>query len=551
MAKLIVRFPDARTREYELKDRNTIGRHPEQSVQILDRLVSKEHVIITRESDHWALHDLGSLNGTLVNDERIRGVIKLNHKDRVAIGSTRMLFIDESGAEGRHKVTIGDGLESSICNAIAQQTAEEFLPVDQIKDMESLKMDYEKLRIAAKLQHEIADELRMERLLPRLLDQLFSLFIADRGLVLLADTPGGPLVPRAVKVRGKRKDSEPIALSRTILRKVLSERTAVLTNDAQQDARFSHAQSIIIQGIRSSMCVPLLARDKRVLGVIHLDSQLATNAFTEKDLSMLQGIAQQASIAIENSRLVARIEQEAITRQKFEKMLSPNLVERVLSGELQIAKGGNLRTVTCMFTDIRAFTSLSEKTSAEDLLRMLNEYFEILVDVIFEYEGTVDKFIGDAVMAVWSAPVEVAEAERKAIEAAVKIQNAMEAFNNVRGLDGLAPINTGIGIASGEVVAGYIGSTKTMSYTVIGDCVNLASRLCSIADAGEICVTEDAYRAHGGADIFLGQEMEPIKLKGISEPVKYWNIEGLLADDDEDATAMITPDDLSSTTNPG
>jgi len=284
----------------------------------------------------------------------------------------------------------------------------------------------------------------------------------------------------------------------------------------------------------------LLARDKRVLGVIHLDSQLATNAFTEKDLSMLQGIAQQASIAIENSRLVMRIEQEALTRQKFEKMLSPNLVERVLSGELQISKGGTGRIVTCMFTDIRGFTSLSEVTSAEDLIRMLNEYFEILVDVIFEYEGTVDKFIGDAVMAIWSAPVEVAEADRKAIEAAVKIQKAMEAFNNVRSMDGLPPINTGIGIASGEVVAGYVGSTKTMSYTVIGDCVNLASRLCSIASAGETCVTEAAYRAHGGADIFDGTEMEPIKLKGISEPVTYWTIEGLL--EQEDATIMADGD---------
>ncbi|MEE2780395.1 MAG: FHA domain-containing protein, partial [Myxococcota bacterium] len=267
MAKLIVRFPDARTREYDLQPRNTLGRHPNQTIQILDRLVSKEHIVIVQDEDGWMLHDLGSLNGTMVNDERIRGEVRLHHKDRLAIGSTRMLFVDEMGAgTGRHKVTIGDGLESSICNAIAQQTAEEFLPVDRITDMDALRRDYEKLRIAAKLQHEIADELRMERLLPRLLEQLFALFRADRGLILLADQPGGPLVPRAVKVKGKKRSEgvdEPIALSRTILRKVLSERTAVLTNDAQHDDRFAHAQSIIIQGIRSSMCVPLLGRDKR------------------------------------------------------------------------------------------------------------------------------------------------------------------------------------------------------------------------------------------------------------------------------------------------
>ena len=522
MAKLIVRLPDGRTREYELGPTNSIGRHPNQTIQILDRLVSKEHIVIRERPDGWQLDDLGSLNGTYLNDERVTGKLPLHHKDRLTLGSTTLIFSDEVEAgTGSHKVTIGDGVETSICNAVAQHTADEFLPVDMITDTEALRRDYEKLRIAARLQHEISDEVRMDKLLPRVLDQLLKLFRADRGVVLLAEEPDGKLVPRAVKVRGK-KVAEPIALSRTILRKALAERTAVLTSDAQHDARFSHAKSIIIQGIRSSMCVPLLGRDRHVMGVIHLDSQMAVNAFTEKDLSMLQGIAQQTSIAIENSKLVERIERDAVTRQKFEKMLSPNLVERVVSGELNIQKGGELRTTAVMFTDIRGFTSLAEKSKPQDLVKLLNEYFELIVDVIFEFEGTLDKFMGDGVMALWGAPMEVEDSPLKAVAAAVKIQKVMERFNALREMDGLPAISTGIGIDAGEVVAGYMGSSKTMSYTVIGEPVNTASRLCARAVAGQVLITArcfDECESH-----LLADEQLPLQLKGISQKVAAYSV---------------------------
>ena len=525
MAKLIVRYPDGRTRDHALVAVNTIGRHPNQTIQVLDRLVSKEHIVVRETPDGWWLEDLGSLNGTYLNEERVSGKRPLHHKDRLAIGSTTMIFSNEVEAgTGRHQVTIGDALETSICNAVEQHTAEEFLPVELIRDNDALRRDYEKLRIAARLQHEISDEVRMDKLLPRVLDQLFSLFRADRGVILLSDDGEGRLIPRAVKVRGK-KVAEPIALSRTILRKALAERTAVLTNDAQHDARFSHAKSIIIQGIRSSMCVPLLARDKGVMGVIHLDSQLAVNAFTEKDLAMLQGIAQQASIAIDNSRLVERIEKEAVTRQKFEKMLSPNLVERVVSGELEIQKGGELRRTSVMFTDIRGFTSLAERSPPQDLVKLLNEYFELIVDVIFEFEGTLDKFMGDGVMALWGAPMEVPEAPLKAVSAAVKIQQTMERFNALREMDGLPAIDTGIGIASGEVIAGYMGSSKTMSYTVVGDPVNVASRLCAKALAGQTLVT---HQTRGACDDrIIADEMPPLRLKGISALVPNFSVRDL------------------------
>lgn len=524
MPKLIVQLGGGRFKEYELGRYNSLGRHPDQHVQVMDPLVSKEHLVVEQLAGEWFLRDLDSRNGTWVNGDRVRGRIKIRNNDRVKIGTTHIAFVDRESKKPRdHTVTIGDGLESNIYGSLYRESEEEFLPVDLIPDRETLRRDYEKLRLASRLHREIAFDVRQDVLLPRILDHLFGLFKADRGVILLATEKGAPLSPRAVKVRGKGQGSEAITLSQTILNKVLAERAAVLTRDAQMDDRFHKAQSVIIQGIRSTMCVPLLARDSSVMGVIHLDSLVVANAFTEKDLGMLQAVAQQAAIAIENSRLVERIEQAAVTRQKFEKMLSPNLVEKVVSGELKIEKGGELREATVMFTDIRHFTSGTERMEPGDVVQMLNEYFELLVDLIFDFDGTLDKFLGDGLMAIWGAPVEDPDASQKAYACAVEMQRTLQRFNTLRRLDGRPPIHTGIGIASGEVVNGYMGSSKTMSYTVIGPTVNLASRLCAAASPGEILVSDSDYDPEK-AEVKANRR-EPLKLKGFSNPVPCWSVD--------------------------
>lgn len=519
MARLHITLPDGGVREHELEPDNRIGRHPEQSIQVLDRLVSKAHLVIRQVEGGWEVEDLGSLNGTYVNDERIEGKMPLCDRDVVRIGETRLVFRDEvSAVTGNHRVTIGDDLESAIREEARQSTADELAAAEEHDDEASLRQEYEKLRAAARLQQHISGKVQLDELLPELLDQLAHVFRFDRGVILLADEPGAELRARAVRVqRGDGEEGDSISISRTILQRVLDRRKGVLTNDALQDARFAHARSVITQGIRSSMCVPLLDRSLEVMGVVHLDSQQAVNAYTQHDLAMLQGIAQQASVAVENSRLAERMRQEALNREKLQKMLSPNLVERVLAGEIAIEKGGVRRPVTVMFTDIRGFTDLAERSRSEDLVRMLNEYFERIVDVIFECEGSLDKFMGDGVMAVWGAPVEVPEARAKALRAATKIQRTVESFNQVREMDGYAPIHTGIGLDAGQVVAGYMGSSKTMSYTVIGPCVNVASRLCVSAGPGEILATADVTeQAPDGVEV---QEAEPRNLKGIREPV--------------------------------
>ena len=524
--KLIVQLSGGRFRELELERTNSLGRHPDQDIQVMDPLVSKEHLIVEQLAGEWYLRDLDSRNGTWVNGERVKGRVRIQNNDRIKVGTTHLVFINRGDRKptGDHTVTIGNSLESSIQGSLYRESAEEFLPVDLMPSIDALKRDYEKLRLASRLHREVAFDVRLEVLLPRVLDHLFGLFKADRGVILL-DEGQGVLQPRAVKVRGK-EEQESIQLSQTILNKVLSERAAVLTRDAQMDDRFQRAQSVIIQGIRSTMCVPLLARDSSVMGVIHLDSLVVANAFTEKDLGMLQAVALQAAIAIENSRLVERIEREAVTRQKLEKMLSPNLVEKVVSGDVKIQKGGELREVVVMFTDIRQFSQIVEKMPPQEVVGLLNEYFEVLVDVVFEFDGTLDKFLGDGMMAVWGAPVADPQAAEKAIRCAVAMQQTVQRFNALRRLDGKLPIWTGIGIDKGQAIVGYTGSTRTMSYTAIGPTVNIASRLCAAARPGESLVSDAVWQAapETAAATPEASKRPALALKGISVPVEAWSV---------------------------
>jgi adenylate cyclase len=289
------------------------------------------------------------------------------------------------------------------------------------------------------------------------------------------------------------------------------------------DSRFSGAHSVILQGIRSTMSVPLML-EERLLGVIHLDNLMSSGAFTEKDLQLLTGFANQAAMAIENSRLTERIREEAVVRAQLGRLLSPNLVEQVVSGQLEVKKGGELRRATVLFSDIRGFTSMSENTPAPEIVAMLNDYFEIMVDIVFKYEGTLDKFVGDELMCVWGAPVARPDDPIRTVRAAVEMMIALAEFNRTREAEGSAPLRIGIGINTGDMVSGYMGSARTMSYTVIGDSVNLGARLCSAAKAGEILISDGTYTCV--ANQVIAEVRDPISVKGKAKPIPIYNVTG-------------------------
>lgn len=522
--------------ERQLFRHNSLGRHPRNTHQVLDRVVSKEHCHIELQDDGYVLKDLGSLNGTFVNGERVK-LHKLEPGDEITIGSTRIVFeptdrggllsfdglVTDHDREATNRFRIGDSTNGPLIQAkLTMLGTKSFRPEEMVPDDNALRRDYEKLRASYEVTQAIEVGTTITALCEKIIEVAFRLVPADRGVILLHNDQG-QLEPVAVRTGEDVDPMQEVIVSRTVLDTAVREKEAVLSHDASADARFESAQSVIMQGIRSTMCVPLLHADS-VLGVIMLDSKLAAHAFTDRDLALFETVASQAAVAIQNTLFARKLEQEAITRERFRRLLSPVIAEQVLSGELEVKQGGELRETTVLFADIRGFTSISESSEPQLVVEALNEYFERMVEIVFRYEGTLDKFIGDEMMVLFGAPVAHRDDPVRAVQAALEMQKAMAGLNEQHVAHGLPPFQIGIGINTGEVVAGYIGSSQAMEYTVIGDPVNTCSRLCSIAEPSQILISEGTLDKLG--EKFDIRELPESVVKGKSRPVRTFEVVG-------------------------
>ncbi len=590
MAKLILATAEGQ-QAIDLRPVNSLGRHPNNTIQLLDKIVSKEHCIVEQREGRFVLRDLGSLNGTYVNGERVRGETALKHGDEIALGSTRARYDDGSGASPPPPPALGPGavqhatpagrpqplparpLPSTAGMSSASQptppmgdppyrsssplpmpvaptaaasrppnfggtrvdvldaarsigaqiTAQTkgFLPFDAVgHDPQQLRLDYERLRITWELTRDIGLERDLDRLLDKILLALFKFTKADRGVILLRENDG-TLHPRAARRRDGSDAAIPI--SSTILNHVMSERAGVLTHDASMDFAASKGKSMILNRISSAMVVPLLHEsEKEVLGVLWLDSESVAQ-FQPKDLEVITSVAGQAAMFIENTILAKKVEQEIVLRDRFMRLVAPNVAELMISGKLEVKKGGLLVPELTIFnSDIRGFTQMSEGTAAEVIVEMLNEYFELMVETVFKYEGTLDKFMGDGIMAFWGAPLAHRDDPVRCVQCALDQMQVLGRFNRQRVVEGKAPLAVGVGIHSGPGVVGYVGSSKALSYTVVGDTANTSARLCASALPGQIVVSEATLALLGGR--FELEEIEARSLKGKEKPVRRFNV---------------------------
>ncbi len=560
MARLILTSPEGQ-RTLTLGPHNSLGRHPDSTIQILDKIVSKEHCRILHDGSRWQLQDLDSLNGTFLNGARVNGTHLLRSGDELGLGATTARFEDDDEAalpkatpepyaplpapsppsggtqpsmdiapmspRQAARTLLGDPIAPIDVRQQAREIGTQinaaeklgFRPLAQLADNPTqIAADYERLRFS----HELSREICLERDLPTLLDKIlasmFRFVPADRGVIMLVDERG-ELQPQA----SLRRDgtSAPISVSSTIMNHVMKERASVLTRDAAMDFAGSKGRSMILNRISSAIVAPLL-HEEELLGVLWLDSHTLAR-FEERDLELVTTIAGQAAMFIEISILGKKVEQEIVNRERFSRLLSPNVAEKVLSGEMVIQKGGQLVPRCTVFnSDIRGFTAMSEGARPEELVELLNEYFELMVETIFKYEGTLDKFMGDGIMALWGAPVKGHTDAIHAVQCAIEQLEGLRQLNIQRRSATTAPLEIGIGIHTGPVVAGYIGSSRALSYTVIGDTANTSARLCSVAGAGQILVSEETLSEIGNR--FEYQELPAVQLKGKEKPFRLFAI---------------------------
>ena len=221
-------------------------------------------------------------------------------------------------------------------------------------------------------------------------------------------------------------------------------------------------------------------------------------------------------IAIEDISDVSKV------KNTFKRYVSKQVVDNLLEDETKLNLGGEEREVSILFTDIRGFTSMSENMEPEQVVMTLNEYFSEMIDIVFKHNGTLDKIIGDELMVVFGAPLAAEDDTERALNTAVEMQNKIKELNNIRKQRGEDPVLVGAGINKGFVVSGNIGSRDMMDYTVIGDTVNLGSRLCSAAGPGEIIVSKEVIKNQ--QDNFSFEELKPIRVKGKKDKINIFKV---------------------------
>ena len=298
-----------------------LGRHPDCTIVLEVRAVSREHARITRVEDDYYVEDLKSRNGTYVNEEAVTERRKLREEDQLRICD--VVFMFHYGSPEATKEPAGQGLDESAAVVIddarvgTSSTITSKLDISAGRSGLRLTVNADvKLQALLEILQNLGSAVGLEEVLPRLLDNLFAIFIqADRGFIVLKEKKTSRLVPAAIKHR-REQDAEQIRISRTIVNGVISAKEAILSADAATDSRFDMAQSIVDFQIHSMMCAPLIGSEERVLGVLQIDTTDQRHRFTPEDLEVLAAVACQVAVAVENAQLhEIRIQEEGLERE--------------------------------------------------------------------------------------------------------------------------------------------------------------------------------------------------------------------------------------------
>lgn len=472
-----------------------IGRAHENSPLLLDlsadKSVSRLHARIWKENGAYWIEDRQSAHGTLLNNVQIKGIGKkpIQEGDLIVVGETT-LCLESLEWRGAPPQTSYLGAGATLLQGDFQTNAR----VEIAEHVDATKFDpapaqssgdagNRQLKLICELPLQFAAKTRLEDLLPAIVDHLVDLVPnADSWAVALRNPQTDALLLKAYRSKGAPHISEMLA------RRAMAERRAFMWNRAAADL----SQSILQSALTTGIYAPLLWQGE-TFGIICAESSSSADVFGQEELRLIVFMAQYAAMALGSFQLQEKLRLESVLRAKLLRHFSPKIAERLLQHRGRLRLGGEQSEVTILNADIRGFTQLTREMEPDEIVEMLNVYFAAEVPIIFDNNGTIDKFMGDAILVVFGSPERDPKQYEHAVLAAVQMQAAVAKINQRRRADGLPCAEPGIGIHSGEVVHGFVGSSERMEYTVIGEVVNKAARYCSGAKKGEILISPEVH----------------------------------------------------------
>src|ERR1043166_7425058 len=423
----------------------TIGRAPDNAVVLDDPRASRYHAHIKHiDGGVFTIVDGAVINGQLrrsANKVFINGEPhfeqQLKNGDRITIGASTLRF--EQPAEERTTDVRYDDKPlghtqllisaNDVMSTVLRSKDEITTAPQRDKVLETLQRKANILSALYEMSKTLGSVFDLEAIFAKATDVIFRSTPADRVVALLAEGNGTEnpedvkLNPIAMRARDEslNNHARKLSIGRTITRKVMKDRVALLSQDAASDEEFAGVDSIVSQGVRSTICAPLVG-ESRVHGAIYADRLDPFAAFKPDDLELISAVAAQTAIAVENARAHERLAREEVARANYSRFLPEYVVKQMLENPDSFKLGGINQTITILFADIRGFTAISEHAAPEKIVSLLNRYFSAMTDIIFAHGGTLDKYLGDGLMALFGAPTATPEDASNALNAAVAMQ---------------------------------------------------------------------------------------------------------------------------------
>lgn len=514
------------------EDQFTIGRLPENNLHLPYFGISRYHARIFKQGKgKWFIEDMGSKNGTLLNERILTDAEILAHNDWIKIGNidARVILNDSTLPRARKfdQPELDDGMIIvRNVNDLKEQWIQADNLVDKVKRQET---SIERLRDLVDIAQNLNSAESIEEIFLAVKKVVFRYIESIERLALLiidCDTGNLKLFNGAVK---EVYYSQPLPkdgswISRSICQTVFSEKIAIQSANAQLDERFGNEISIITKDIHSVMAVPLWDETK-VVGVLYADGHIPISESIQQkdqDLSFFSTLANLVASSVQRWLLTLQLRNEEKIRHRLERYHSPAVVQQMMqTGNLSdtglIPKESE---ISIMFADIVGFTALSEKLTPAKIAELLNAFFEEMLQEVFAEGGTLDKFIGDCIMAFFGAPEPQDDHAERAFRAAKGMLNRLAKMNINQVLS--HPLELRIAINSGKAVVGDVGSTLRVDYTVLGPTINLASRMESICPPGKLIVSETTYKMLQPSQRLELEEMGEYRFKGIDQPIPIY-----------------------------